>query len=232
MGAVLPPHGTAVFQCDIGQWADAYAFAAGYARIGNSKFFRVYEKRVESTVDNAAAQLIEQRIRGRPISLAVMDELRGLINGLFGPPQDRFCRFFIRRLKQGDIVFRHNYRKAAHAAQPFSRAELFRIDSGTADVFAAGHDKPDIPISGERRLFQPFLHKAGNPPGIGGGDHHPRLIGMQRGKILTAQPLKQIQHFIVQCFADSGGGIRAVAGARKVNNHKILPFPQRGVLYH
>lgn len=93
VGAVLPPHGTAVFQCDIGQWADAYAFAAGYARIGNSKFFRVYEKRVESTVDNAAAQLIEQRIRGRPISLAVMDELRGLINGLFGRRRIGFAAF-------------------------------------------------------------------------------------------------------------------------------------------
>ena len=73
----------------------------------------------------------------------------------------------------------------------------------------------DIPISGQLRMLQPMLHKAGDPPGVGGDDHDPWTVGMNCRIVMVPDSFEKVDRFIAYSVSDAFCGVRAVAGAGK-----------------
>ena len=213
MRACLAPYRLAIFHMNIVQRTLLGTLSAGNTRFLDIKFLCMHKHRIECIVDKAAAQAIPPTNRWLREVLAEPNHVRRFGNFAFCPAKKHQRFFLCRRGKQGDIVFRHNDGITTAKIHMFGNTQRFQRFFRIADIVAAGHDKINRMASFQRRVFQPLMQDAGNPPRVGRAYHDPRTARLQRSGIFITDPSKYVYGFLLQQLAELPCHICTVAGA-------------------
>ena len=224
VGAMAAPGGLAALQGDVVGGAEPGTLTAAGAGVADGEGFVLDEERIEEGIHRAAHEAVIEIAAGRGKRLSRSDGGDGTVDIRFRLGHDLPGLVRLRGVEHGDVVLRHDDLGGALIDQVLFPAEGTVISGGIADLAAAGHNEPGLSGVGQLRFQQPVLHKAGNTPGVGGGDEDETLAGRQRCGVAGLDAVIQAEKGLGQGVGKALGHILAVAGAGKAEYHGVLLF--------
>ena len=224
VGAAIAPDRLSVRQADVAQRADRLALPAADTRIRYGKGLGTHVEPVEPPIDDPGFEPVQHPRTGHREVLPRPDALRRPLQRRRRVCNDALRGFLVRGGEHGDIVLRHDHRQRPPAIQAQRRAQRPVFLRSTADILPAGHDKVGLPAAGKTAAVQKVREHPGKPPGIGGGDEHPRPIRGQLRRRAGADIPEGIHAGISQPVRQQSGAVPAVSRPRKIYDHGGSPL--------